>query len=380
MKIYKIAVICLAALSLASCGKNAGFYGEVKGVSNDEIIVKLLDVNRYEILDTLKTDESGAFSYKMSVEEGQPEFVYLFRNDVKIASMILQKGDKLKVQSDTLGNFSVEGSEESEKLQTVEMQFSKFAKDFLAASTKLDDPGLDEEQYKACQKELSQIYIKYYREATKYVLANQKSLTVIPVLYQSVNELFPIFSQETDAIIFKNTSDSLKTVYPDSKYVKALAKEAERRGDILSLSGKFSNAVSLGYPDVELPDINGKKVRLSEVETKVVLIHFWTAEDNYHKIFNLEVLKPIYEKYHDKGFEIYSICTDVDKALWASVVKNQELPWINVCDALGGTSQAAISYGVTQVPATFILVQGTLTDEVIKGEQDLRKLLDRVLK
>ena len=60
----------------------------------------------------------------------------------------------------------------------------------------------------------------------KYVITNSKSLTVIPVFYQYVGEGFPVFSQESDAIVFNSVLDSLKTVYPESKYVKALEAEA----------------------------------------------------------------------------------------------------------------------------------------------------------
>lgn len=380
MKNYRIAAICIVALLAAGCGKTAKFSGVIAGAADEDIVVKLLDVNRYNILDTLKTDSNGAFSYKMNIEKGQPEFVYLFKDDVKIASLLLQKGDKVSIAADTKGNCSVEGSEESAGLLDVEKKFSEFAKNFVATSDKMDKENLTETEYKALQQELSKIYIQYYRDATRYVLQNPKSLTVVPVLYQSVNEYFPIFSQDTDAILFKNISDSLKTKYPDSKYVKALAKEADRRSNILALNSKFSGAESLGYPDIELPDIYGNKIKLSSIDKKVVLIHFWSAEDANHKIFNLEVLKPLYEKYHEKGFEVYAVCTDVDKALWASVVKNQELSWVNVCDALGGASKAVSVYGVTQVPASFLLVDGTLSDTTMKGEKELRNFLDKTLK
>lgn len=49
--------------------------------------------------------------------------------------------------------------------------------------------------------------------------------------------------------------------------------------------------------------------------------------------FIVGVLLPVYDKYHSKGLEIYSVGVTADKALWASVVKNQNLPWINVSAA-----------------------------------------------
>ena len=61
----------------------------------------------------------------------------------------------------------------------------------------------------------AQEYVKYYRECVKYVMANAKSLTVIPVLYQNFGENLPVFGQATDAIHFRNIADSLEMKWPE---------------------------------------------------------------------------------------------------------------------------------------------------------------------
>ena len=103
----------MAVCMLVSCGKTARIKGEVQGLGDGEVIVKLLDINTYKVLDTLKTDASGHFSYKVPVADGQPEFVYVFHKDTKIASLLLEKGDRVYVTADTTGIFSVDGSDES---------------------------------------------------------------------------------------------------------------------------------------------------------------------------------------------------------------------------------------------------------------------------
>ena len=65
--------------------------------------MKLLDINRYEVLDTVATDAAGKFSYKVDVKEGQPEFIYVFYKDTKIVSLLLEAGDNVTVEADTLG-------------------------------------------------------------------------------------------------------------------------------------------------------------------------------------------------------------------------------------------------------------------------------------
>ena len=203
---------------------------------------------------------------------------------------------------------------------------------------------------------------------------------MIPVLYREVNPNLPIFGQGTDAIHFMNMRDSLLTVYPDSRYVKALEKEAARRENQLSMAYRIMNAETLGYPDLELPDQFGKKVKLSEVDAKVVMLYFWTAADATHKMQNLDVLKPVYQEFHNKGFEIFAVSLDTDKAVWARAVENQKLPWINVCDGLGLGSPSIRMYNVQQVPSAFFLVDGELKVRVWKNESTLRSAVSDLLK
>ena len=380
MKISRIAAfVCLSLLAI-SCSKTARIKGTVTGAADDEVIVKLLEVNSYNVLDTIKTDKSGSFSYKLEVGKNNPEFIYLFHNDTKIASLLLKSGENVSVMADTLGNYSVEGSEESAKLKEVETGFAEFARKFIDVNNRLDAAGLDENADLNLRKEMTRLYIDYYRKVTAFVLTNSHSLTCVPVLFQSVNEYFPIFNQDTDAILFRAATDSLKKVYPESRYVQALENETVRRESILTLNNRLGSASEVGFPDLSLPNEKGQKVRLSEVDAKVVLVHFWSASDAEQKMFNIERIKPLYDEFHDKGFEVYAVNVDTDKVLWASVVKNQELPWINVCDGLGASSPSVLLYGITMVPATYVIVDGTLTDETISGESGLRKLLQKTLK
>ncbi len=368
-----------AAALMAACTPGAKIDGALKDAPESEVIVKLLDINRYEILDTVSTDAAGRFSYKVEIAKGQPEFVYLFHNDTKVASLLLESGDKVSVEADTLGNFNVAGSEESTKLAKIE-------KDYSEALVKLDaiaarvNAAESEDEASVLRKEMGKEYVDYYRKCVRYVMQNSKSLTVVPVLFQNFGPELPVFGQSTDAIQFQNVSDSLETVYPDSKYVKALRKEAERRSGYLELENRIRNAAEVGFPDVVLPDINAKEVRLSEVDAKVTMLYFWTQEDANQKMFNLDVLKGLYDDYHARGFEIYQAALDPDKTSWAQVVKKQNLPWINVCDGLGGNSQYVMLYNITALPAIYIIADGELVDGQAVDEKSLRRLLDHLLK
>lgn len=373
------AAVVAAAVSLVSCSQGAGISGTLSDAPESEVIVKLLNVNTYEVLDTVKVSKDGDFAYKVKIAKGQPEFIYLFHNDTKIASLLLCRGDKVKVIADTLGTYSVTGSEESEKLQKVEKDFTNFLLSFAATTDRMQGTEAGSDEAKEVQRELSKQYIDYYRNCVRYILTNSGSMTCIPVLYQSINENFPVFSQQTDAIHFKNEADTLSKLYPDSRYVKALRAEALRRQNILSVGTKLSGAKSMNFPDIEMPDMNGKKVKLSEVNSKLVILLFWTATGAGNKLFNQDVLKPLYETYHDKGLEIYQVGIDTDKGNWASVVKSQKLPWINVCDGLGTASTSASIYNITKLPVAYFIQDGKLIDKSASTKEGLNRLVESLL-
>ena len=365
MKNCKLTWIVLVALAAAACSPKAQIKGSLEGAPSDKVVVKLLDLNNYTVLDTLKTDASGNYNCKVKLEKGQPEFVYLYHGDTKIASLLLQAGDIVSVKSDLKGNYTVDGSEESQKLQQVESDYNAFLSS-VAAMTETGD--------------IAKAYVDYYRQCLRYITQNPQSLTIVPVLFQTMGDGSPIFSQTTDAIRFRTAADSLLSVYPDSKYAKALDREAANRLKVLDLSNKLDVASEIGFPDIEMPDVNGQKVALSSVDAKVVFLYFWTSQASQQTLFNIDFMKPIYDDFHSQGLEVYAVCIDADKALWASVVKNQKLNWINVNDGLGVTSPVLPIYNVTKVPALFVIEDGSLSAVDASTEAELRNYLKRVLK
>ena len=369
---------CVAAiLTVASCSNVANVDIQIEGLPSTEVVVKQLDLNKNTVLDTLVTDHFGKISFKVELEEGQPDFIYVFKGDEKLVSLLLQAGDNVSVKADASGNYTVTGSEESEKLAQVE-------KDYAAAVTKMETlaaslDGASSQEAEAIRKSVTSEYVSYYRSRVRYVMENIKSLTVIPVFYQVLGGNLSVFGQPTDAIHFMNVSDSLATVYPDSKYVKALRKQAEARKGQMELMARLESADEIGFPDISLPDIKGEKVRLSDLDAKVIMVQFWTATEAAQKMLNIDVLKPLYEEFHKKGFEIYQVALDPDKTLWASVVREQKLPWISVCDGLGAKSPYMLLYNLPGLPATYIISDGELVDGQIVDEKSLRNIVKKLL-
>ena len=365
MKNFKILLFAAAAALAFACSPSASVKGTVEGLSDAEIVARRLDVGSLKTIDTLKTGKDGSFRLRLSVAEGDPEFVYLYYNGKRISSLLLESGQKVIVRADTLGNYTVEGSEGSAKLQEVEARYAAFMKDIASES----DPSL-----------FARKYVEYYRGSVKYILKNPFSLTVVPVLFQKIDDNAPIFSQPTDAIHFRAACDSLGKVYPLSRFVKALQKETERREAAFQLENELKNASSVGFPNISLPDIKGRKKSLDAVGSKVVLLTFWDSSDASQNNFIQEVLRPIYNDYHKRGLEIYAVCLDTDKARWASVIEGQQLPWINVNDGLGAASPSVRTYNVTAVPSVIVIADGAIRSASVSTVTGLRKELSTILR
>lgn len=189
-----VSLIVLSALLLASCGKNTVIEGTLTGMADSPVVVKLLDIGRYQVLDTVRTDRTGAYTYTRDIPEGQPELLYLFSGNRKIASLLAFRGDHIRVVSDTLGNYTVEGSDESLLLQQAEQDYAQFLTDLDRISAREEGSRLSED--------LSRRYVEYYRRSITYVMTHTRSLTVVPVLMQEMKGGLPVFSQPTDAVLF----------------------------------------------------------------------------------------------------------------------------------------------------------------------------------
>lgn len=379
---FVVAIVAAAGM-LWSCNTDkASLSGTVEGASKGNVVVKLLDINKMTVLDTLALDKNGNYSCTVPVKAGDPEFVYVYYGANKIASLILQKGESAKVVSDSLGNYSVTGSPESELLCESEKAQAEFAAAVALTRSKLE--GLNPSSAEALKlgQELYRNYVSYYRKRVLYVMENSKSLTSIPVLYENVGDL-AIFSQHTDALHFRNVCDSLLTVYPQSRYVKALETEAARRENLFRLDNFAGQAEEISFIDLNLADVNGQKVSLSSVaeNKKVVMVYFWASVMGDQKLFNQDVLKPVYKQFAPKGFEIYAVSLDTDKAAWATAVKTQDTGWINVCDGLGTASPVINTYNVQQIPSLFFIVDGEFVSGTgVKDDATLRSFLSSKLR
>lgn len=372
----KLAVLGLAALMAVGCSKNNGaqISAQIEGAGNAEVVLYQLAVNQVKTVDTIKTGADGKFSYTVAMPEAAPDFYYLTYKGNKLASLVLKAGDKVSVKVDTLGaGLAIEGSEESlllgqyEKgLATVSAQMAQMSEQMNAAIEKKDLAAAEELKIK-----MGKSYVNYRRGLIKTIMENPYSFANINALYQQVGQQLPVFSSENDYLLVERVHDSLATLYPSSVYLQSLKEQISGAKNAIALAEKIYEAETKSFPNLSLPDINAKNVELSSLEGKPFILMFWTISEPSQKMFNND-LKELYRKYRNSGLEIYQVSLDEDKTAWASAVKDQQLPWISVCDGKGPASPAVVAYNLLTVPTMFVfnakgdlVANGNLTD---KGE------------
>ena len=290
-------------------------------------------------------DEYPVYFFVPSSDEVNPTFFYLYHNGTKLAGIVASDKDRIAIEADTLGHYTTDGSLDSSLLKQMDDRLC----DSKAKMEKILAQAPEDEDL-----QLSRVYIEHKRALLRQIMENPFSITSATALFQKFNDQLYVFQEPTDKYIFRTIRDSLVTLYPKSEYVTAITKAIDTRDNADQLAEMMNTMATVGMPEIKMRDINGIEHTMSSLSGKVILLSFWSIEQNEHKVFNQEMV-PVWEKFHDRGFEIYQVCVDIDKAAWASIVRNQNLPWICVNDGLGLNSPAVAAYNLNSIPTMFII-------------------------
>lgn len=115
-------------------------------------------------------------------------------------------------------------------------------------------------------------------------------------------------------------------------------------------------AVGQKFVNFSMENADGKTVQLSDYagKGKYVLLDFWASWCS-PCIKEMPELVKVYNKYHNKNFEIVGISLDENKEAWLKAIVRLDMKWPQLSDLKGWENQAAQIYGVTSIPYTILL-------------------------
>ncbi len=358
IKRIKIIILIIGFLVLTSCNKTSKI--KVKGVLSDcdhqPVYFEKVDVFKVKMLDSLIIKNNCRFFF--STEAKLPEFFQLRTSENKIISLLLEPGEKAYISADfnDLGNtLIIKGSKGSvllnELLRRLEITKSKLDSIYDIYNTSIDESV--KENLAAEYKGIIEEHRKY---SMSFILDNFSSLACITALYQEIDPQTGLFNRARDIQFYKLVSDSLSKRYPRSNHVTVLRANTNRLLDEYTRQKILSLATAEDYtlPEIALPDIRGDTIKLTTLKGRYVLLSFWASWNKESVNANLK-LKEIYNKYHNKGFEIYQVSFDKSVNQWNRAIKFDQLPWLSVNDSTFPKSIIARNYNVNNLPSNYLI-------------------------
>ena len=149
--------------------------------------------------------------------------------------------------------------------------------------------------------------------------------------------------------------------------------------------GKFINTTILTLGTTKIggkapvflaPTPEGTILSLNKAMGKVTLIDFWASWCRPCRAENPYVVQ-IYNKYHDRGFNIIGVALEKYKQSWLKAIEDDGLKWQHVSNIKFWQEPVAKMYGVTSIPQTFLLdAKGIIRAKNLRREKLEKKIVE----
>ena len=349
--------MALVALSLGACQQKETFTvkGTINEAEGDLLCLYQMTLSATPIVvDSVRLDASGNFSFTGEAPAA-PEF-YLLNINNQFVNLSIDSTETVTVNATMpamASNYSVEGSENCEKIRELSLMMMKLEREVRA----LDNaPGMTSE----AKTDSLQTLVTAYKNTVlnDYIYMAPNKPYAYFALFQRLFGQYPMFdpTDRADLKAYGAVATSWDAYYPEAERTVNLRNitlktmDDNRIIDARSQQTIDENKIIVsGVIDLQLPDGSGKLRSLTELKGQVVLLdfHTFTARESAERIL---LMRELYNKYHDRGLEIYQVAVGDEQHLWRQAVA--ALPWISVYDPMG---ESLPKYNVQSIPEFFLI-------------------------
>lgn len=357
--ILAVATVVITALALGSCSeKKFRINGTVGGADGSTLYLENLSLDGPVAIDSAKLDKEGNFEFTGKAPEA-PEF-YRLRIEGDIINISIDSTETVSIKASMPGmaaNYTVEGSENCTVIKELATKQMNLQARIIAIqnNTML---GLD-----ATRDSIAKTIDAYKNDIKmNYIFKEPMKASSYFALFQAIGStlIFNPRENEDDIKAFAAVATSWDVYHPDAVRGKNLhnitiegMKNIRIMRNRMAKQGIDPSKVTVSnIIDITLLDNRGNARSLTGLKGKVVLLdfHVFGTDESTKRIMKL---REVYNKYHDRGLEIYQVALDPDEHFWKT--QTAALPWISVRDPQGLNSHNLSSYNVQSLPTFFLI-------------------------
>lgn len=379
----KTAAAVIVAAGLAACDSGEKFHieGNIGGAEDSVLYFENMSLEGPVKLDSVKLSGSGEFKFSGKTA-GAPEF-YRLRIADRIINLSADSTETITIKTDynTMATgYEVEGSDNCRRIKELAVKQIALHQRVMA---------LDKNSSLTYNMRMDSLLnmITAYKEEVKrdYIFPDPKAASSYFALFQTLGDIliFNPRSNHDDIRVFAAVATGWDTFYPGSvrgENLRNIALEGMKTERIVAAGQNKSidpaKVTEAGLIDIRLTDNKGRGRSLTELKGKVVVLdfHAFAMSDSPARILTL---RELYNKYHDRGLEIYQVSADTDEHFWKQ--KTASLPWICVRDDNGPGAQCLTLYNVQSIPEFFLIDRNNTlvsrSGQIKNLEAEIEKLL-----
>lgn len=374
-------IVALACATAACQNKNnVKITGEFKEAGKQTVYLEQLNVENAVLLDSVKTNRQGEFTLKTAVSS--PTFYNLRVGPKEQITFLAEPGQEIRLSGSLNGlsrNYWVEGSEGSLWIKLLNFQLNHTRADLDSlrkAYAALAKGPEDQTTRQRLAAEYDSV-VRHQKDFSKdFILKHAISPAAYYALYQKYDDGNFILTPEEDLHSYKVVASSLKAMYPESQYTHAILNHMDqinksiRNTQIRELIANSENTL----PNIGLPNVNGDTISLNSLKGKYIILDFTALNVSGNEAY-IRALKAVYNKFKNRGVQIYQVCLDPNRLAWQKTVKALGIDWICVWDAEGLQSTAARLWNIQNIPANYII---SPKSEIVGKNLTGKRLEDRL--